>query len=833
MTATLRRQGTVVPVLAFALVVAAVLVGSGTVRIAVPALAMPAPHVGWLLLAVGTVAASQLAMLQVRVGSGAVGLAWGESAVVILCVLLPAAWIPPAMLLGVGCARAIQALRPPRPGFRSALWGASVLTLAGTAGALAANLLIVTYGRPLTPRVAVALCLAAAGYGVTGGAMVSWRIAQRHAEPFWPVFRRANASKLPMAIGNVAVGMVVVSLVNINPRWLALLPPALWLLHQAYAYRLRIDDERRNWQTFAEATRELNRLDERAAATAGIQGALRLFAATRAELVVYEAGDRVRGYAGTPDSEVVGCEPAAGAPGAVARELAVGGVSVGQLRLWRSPAAMRGRDQLMFAAYADALAAALHDAAAHHELRAMSERSARDVGHDPLTELANRAGFVAVGEDLLGELAADTPIALLLLDIDDFKDVNDTLGHRAGDRLLQIVASQLRSALGEGEVLARLGGDEFAVLLPALPAAGNHPPELRAAEFAPELAHVLGRARALIGSLATPGEVAGVQLSVEASVGVVVAAAGAVDLTELLRRAGIAMNQAKRGGSSIAWYDPARDRASTDRLSLLAEAREALAVDDQFMLVMQPAVRLADGGGVTGVEALTRWNHPRRGLLMPDDFVPVIEHSELLGPFTRYLLDRALAVAARWEAEGLDVPVAVNLSPRSLLDATLPGDVSALLARHDVRPDRLVLEITETVVMSELAVIDDVLSTLRDMGVQLAVDDFGTGYSSMTFLTRVTVNEVKVDREFVRRMVDSPEVAAIVRTTVDLAHRLGLRVVAEGVETAEQRAALTALGCTAAQGFLFYAPMTPDRVTEVLHELSTAKVVPLRQEDAG
>jgi EAL domain-containing protein (putative c-di-GMP-specific phosphodiesterase class I) len=313
---------------------------------------------------------------------------------------------------------------------------------------------------------------------------------------------------------------------------------------------------------------------------------------------------------------------------------------------------------------------------------------------------------------------------------------------------------------------------------------------------------------------------------------VVVAAAGAVDLTELLRRAGVAMTQAKRGGSSIAWYDPARDRASTDRLSLLAEAREALAVDDQFMLVMQPAVRLADGG-VTGVEALTRWNHPRRGLLMPDDFVPVIEHSELLGPFTRYLLDRALAVAARWDAEGLDVPVAVNLSPRSLLDATLPGDVSALLARHDVRPDRLVLEITETVVMSELAVIDDVLSTLRDMGVQLAVDDFGTGYSSMTFLTRVTVNEVKVDREFVRRMVDSPEVAAIVRTTVDLAHRLGLRVVAEGVETAEQRVALTALGCTAAQGFLFYAPMTPDRVTEVLHELSTAKVVPLRQEDAG
>jgi EAL domain-containing protein (putative c-di-GMP-specific phosphodiesterase class I) len=244
-------------------------------------------------------------------------------------------------------------------------------------------------------------------------------------------------------------------------------------------------------------------------------------------------------------------------------------------------------------------------------------------------------------------------------------------------------------------------------------------------------------------------------------------------------------------------------------------------------------VALGDGGGVTGVEALIRWNHPRRGLLMPADFVTVVEHSELLGEFTRYVLDRALTIAARWAADGLDVPVAVNLSPRSLLDPTLPDDVATLLARHGIRPDRLVLEITETVVMSELAVIDDVLSTLRAMGVQLAVDDFGTGYSSLTFLTRVTVDEVKVDRTFVQRMVESDEVAAIVKITVDLAHRLGLRVVAEGVETAEQRAELAALGCTGAQGFFFYPPMPPDRVTEVLHELSTAKVLKLRQEDAS
>jgi EAL domain-containing protein (putative c-di-GMP-specific phosphodiesterase class I) len=354
-----------------------------------------------------------------------------------------------------------------------------------------------------------------------------------------------------------------------------------------------------------------------------------------------------------------------------------------------------------------------------------------------------------------------------------------------------------------------------------------------ATEYPAQLAHALGRARGLAGILAIPGDVAGVQLSVEASVGVVVAAAGTVDLTELLRRADIAMYQAKRGGSSVAWYDPSRDRASTDRLSLLAEVREALAADDQLTLVMQPEVRLGDDGGVIGVEALVRWNHPRRGTLMPVDFVTVIEHSELLGDFTRYVLDRALAAAARWAAEGIDVPVSVNLSPRSLLDPALPGDVAALLAKHGTRADRLVLEITETVVMSELAVIDNVLSALREMGVQLAVDDFGTGYSSLTFLTRVTVNEVKIDRTFVRRMVESPEVGAIVRTTIDLAHRLGLRVIAEGVETAEQRAELTALGCTGAQGFFFYPPLPPERVVEVLHELTTATVITLRQEDAS
>jgi diguanylate cyclase (GGDEF)-like protein len=836
MTATLRRRGTFVPAIAFALAVAGMLVGSHAVHTGVPALTKPIPNLGWLAVAVAVVAGAQLPMLRARVGAGAVGLAWGESAVVILCVLLPAAWIPPVTLVGVGLARVIQAIQ--RPAYRkpgAAVWGTGMLTLAAGAAAVAANVLTVTYQHPLTPRVAVALVLAAVAYAATGLAMVSWRVACLHGERFGSVLRRANASKMPMIIGNVAVGLFVVVLYEVNARWLALLPPALWLLHQAYAYRLRTGDERRNWQTFADATRQLNRLDGQGAASAGIQGALRLFGGEWARLSVIAPDGQVRGYEAAFDGEVAECEPnAAEESGTVARDLSVGGVHVGELRLrLRSGGGMGRRDRLMFAAYADALAAALHDAATHHELRAMGERSTRDLVHDSLTGLANRAGFLATGDSVLRELAGDAPVALLLLDLDHFKDVNDTLGHGAGDLLLQIAASRLGATLGPGELLARLGGDEFALLLPVLTEPAADTADSPATEYPAQLAHALGRARGLAGILAIPGDVAGVQLSVEASVGVVVAAAGTVDLTELLRRADIAMYQAKRGGSSVAWYDPSRDRASTDRLSLLAEVREALAADDQLTLVMQPEVRLGDDGGVIGVEALVRWNHPRRGTVMPVDFVTVIEHSELLGDFTRYVLDRALAAAARWAAEGIDVPVSVNLSPRSLLDPALPGDVAALLAKHGTRADRLVLEITETVVMSELAVIDNVLSALREMGVQLAVDDFGTGYSSLTFLTRVTVNEVKIDRTFVRRMVESPEVGAIVRTTIDLAHRLGLRVIAEGVETAEQRAELTALGCTGAQGFFFYPPLPPERVVEVLHELTTATVITLRQEDAS
>src|SRR5437764_13035988 len=274
------------------------------------------------------------------------------------------------------------------------------------------------------------------------------------------------------------------------------------------------------------------------------------------------------------------------------------------------------------------------------------------------------------------------------------------------------------------------------------------------------------------------------------------------------------MYRAKRGGGVIGWYDGAGDDTSTDRLALLAELREALRNGSQLVLAYQPALDLATGAP-TGVEALVRWKHPRRGELLPDEFIAVLENSDLVDAFTRYVVDRALGQAAKWAAHNVPVPVSVNLSPRSLVDGDLPEQIAELLAKHRVPAGRLVLEITETVVVPEHDAISAVLDGLQKLGVQLAVDDFGTGYSSLKFLTRVRVQEIKVDRSFVARMVESAEVTAIIKATIDLAGRLGVRVVAEGVETAEQRAALIQLGCTRAQGLYFFHPMPAYKITGV------------------
>ncbi|MFI6821730.1 putative bifunctional diguanylate cyclase/phosphodiesterase [Micromonospora sp. NPDC050187] len=783
-------------------------------------------------IAVAVFGTAQLARLRFRAVAGMVSITWGEAALIVSLYLAPAGWLPAAALVGTALTWGLLSLLADRRSIVDLVRIVATATTATAAAVVVTTALGEPFLAPPTPALALALLAGAATYLLTSVAFSMLALTLRHGTTVAPPLLAALRGKLLMFVGNVVVGLLVIALIRLDPRWLLLLPPPCWLLQQTYRHRLRAEEERRTWRMFAETTGTLNQLDERGVATAAVTGALALFRAELVDVHVARSDGGWRRYRGDVGGQVTEreCDPPEPAPATgheLARTLAVGTTRVGELRIsFAGSTGPSDSEQDAFTAFADALAAALHDAATHRELRRVTARSSYDAVHDPLTGLVNRAALLARGDETLRQLAHGHPVALLLLDVNHFKEVNDTLGHGAGDDLLRLTANRLGALVRPGDLLGRLGGDEFALLTTALPVVdhGSAP-----------MASALRRARDIVERLAAPAEVAGVRMSTEVSVGVVVAGAGTADLAELLRRADIAMYQAKKGGGSVAPYDSSRDGASTDQLTLLAELREALAVDDQLQLALQPAVDLATGAP-TGVEALVRWLHPRRGLLTPADFIGPVEHSEQLGAFTRYVLDKALAIAAGWARDGLDVPISVNISARSLLDPRLPAEIAEALRRHDVPPRRLVLEITETVVMSELEVVDEVLGALRAMGVQIAVDDFGTGFSSLTFLTRVPVDEVKVDRSFVIRMADSPEAAAIVRTTVGLAHELGLRVVAEGVETAEQRIALAELGCTAAQGYHFFKPMSADKISAVLGSLldsATANVFPLRADGAS
>ncbi len=417
--------------------------------------------------------------------------------------------------------------------------------------------------------------------------------------------------------------------------------------------------------------------------------------------------------------------------------------------------------------------------------------------HDALTGLPNRKLLVEQLEAALAQRKDGESVALFVLDLDRFKEVNDTLGHRTGDRLLRIVAERLCEAVRPEDTVARLGGDEFAVLLS----------EFKHEETAIEVAQRIGVA------LAEPFQLEGMLLELEASVGVSVAPIHGTDVEQLLRCADVAMYVAKDERTAVELYAPSRDRHSPNRLSLLGALRKAIE-DGELELHYQPKVALSTGA-VTGVEALVRWRHPQRGLVLPDEFVPLAEHSGLMHLLTAFVVDTALAQAARWWSVGLQVPVAINVSARDLHGTALAQTVATGLERHNLPATALRLELTERVLMAEPARVAGTLAALQRIGVQLSLDDFGTGYSSLVLLQQMPVAEIKVDRSFVSRLTADGE-AAIVRSIIDLAHALGIEAVAEGVETAESWNRLEQLGCDSAQGWYVSRPMASDIATDWL-----------------
>ncbi|MGW2486687.1 putative bifunctional diguanylate cyclase/phosphodiesterase [Streptomyces sp. NPDC001606] len=425
----------------------------------------------------------------------------------------------------------------------------------------------------------------------------------------------------------------------------------------------------------------------------------------------------------------------------------------------------------------------------------MARARAEEQLRDPLTGLPNRQWLldrIWTALDDAERIGARS--ALMLIDLDRFRSVNDTLGHLAGDRLLLQIADRLRLALPRGAEAARLGGDEFAVLLPV-------------ADSTTSATRV---ARGLVSALSSPLDLDGLTLVLEASAGVAVFPDHALDAEGLLRRADVAMYQAKRDRTGVEVYESKRDSNTPDRLGLLGDLRRALDAHE-VQLHYQPKVRF--DGQVAGLEALVRWVHPERGKVPPDEFIAIAESSGLMPHLTEYVLETALGQVAKWRAQGLRVPVAVNVSPRDVHTPGFAGSVAARLARHGVPAGALQLEITEHVLLEDPQRAADTLAGLTGHGVKMSLDDFGTGYSSLVHLRRLPVSELKIDRSFVARLAVDTEDAEIVRCTVDLAHSLGLLVVAEGVEDDETWERLRDLGCDAVQGWLVAAAMPPEETT--------------------
>jgi diguanylate cyclase (GGDEF)-like protein len=428
-----------------------------------------------------------------------------------------------------------------------------------------------------------------------------------------------------------------------------------------------------------------------------------------------------------------------------------------------------------------------------------SEEMRRMATTDELTGLPNRDSFRArLRQQIEGVGDGGGMFAAMLMDLDRFKEVNDTLGHHYGDLLLQQLGLRLRAGVGADWLVARLGGDEFAIL---------SPPTAKPDAYS-------DAATRLLALVQDPLTIDDLPLEIGASIGIARFPLDGRDATELMRCADIAMYAAKTAQSGCSLFAPAQDQHSLHRLNLLSDVRRALD-SDEVIVHYQPQVGLQDMR-VHGVEALVRWQHPRFGLLPPSAFIGTVEQTSLIGPLTRHVLRQSIAQCATWRRAGHELSVSVNLSVRNLLDRDLPAEIERLLAAHELAPSALQVELTESMIMSDLDRALATLVRLSDLGVRISVDDFGTGYSSLQNLKRLPIDELKIDKSFVTQMLGDESNLIIVRSTVNLGHDLGLKVIAEGVEDEATLAQLSGLGCDLIQGYHISRPLPADALDDWL-----------------
>jgi diguanylate cyclase (GGDEF)-like protein len=421
---------------------------------------------------------------------------------------------------------------------------------------------------------------------------------------------------------------------------------------------------------------------------------------------------------------------------------------------------------------------------------ALEYQAMHDATHDQLTDLPNRVLL----RDRLDQaihvgMREDRKLALFILDLDGFKEVNDTLGHYSGDRLLKHVAMRLR-AVGRGsDTLSRLGGDEFAILLPVIK----------------ENSDVVVVLKKIQNAFQTPFMLDGLKLEVQASIGVAVFPDHGTDVDTIMQRADVAMYAAKQNNQGYIIYSTDYDKHSPRRLTLMGELRQAID-NDELILHFQPKINIRTNT-VTGAEALVRWQHPQHGFMPPDEFIPLAERTGLIKPLSMWVLKRAIEQALIWHGNKLKLNIAINISPSTLHDMELPDAITGVLASYTLAPHHITFEITEGSIIKDPARALEILTRLANMGIRISIDDFGTGYSSLAYLKKMPASEVKIDKSFVLDMLKNENDAAIVRATIDLAHNLGMKVVAEGVENKETADRLAELGCDILQGYYFSKPL--------------------------
>ena len=753
------------------------------------------PPVLLLLELVAAIALGSRTAWNIRIGSHGRGISWPEVGMLVGLAVVPAPWVILCTCLAITAARLFARSR-----FQKTIFGVAKEVLVATA----ASVVFIAMGQQSqTGRPALhlgALTLAATAMWIVDEALIAPVMVLSTGSGIRQTLKANWDMRVFGLVARYVVSVLVIGILAFDrdTRLLLFVAPVVLCIHLWQTGQVRSREERKSWQRLAQTTDELNVVDLDVVLHAAVTRAAELFSVDGADIELRLGGTR-RVVSGTT-SQVTYDGPVEGAPDrtgfTITTELAGhdGNDPIGELRLClRIAVRLTESERYKLKTFASALYTAIRNANAYKELERISAENAHAAAHDALTGLANRRELLDEARKIFETRGDVGRLAMLLIDLNHFKEVNDTLGHAAGDKVLCEVARRIHDTAGPDNLVARLGGDEFAVLFTKLPTPAM-------------AAH---RAGAVLTALDGIIEVDGMQLTVEAAGGIALAP-GSGGVEELLRRADVAMYQAKRSGQRTATYVHARDTADVGRLMLGTELRRAVA-EREFFVDFQPIVDLGSGE-VISAEALARWHHPDHGSLTPMQFIETIERSGQLPAFADAVLEQSLAAIGTWREAGFDLPVAVNVSPRSLLDPDFPGSVLTRLASHAVPADRLVLELAETLTISQLEVVARSLSELRDAGVRLALDDFGTGVSSLSVLSRIPVHQLKIDREFVVAVETSSEAAAVIRSTVDLARSLHLTVIAEGVESEPQRHALWELGCVAGQGNLFARPMRAARM---------------------